>query len=58
MEANIAIPSDSKQTWNGGGNKPFGASYGKMMMWFFILSDAITFTGFLVSLWFNTIQVY
>ena len=49
MEANIAIPSDSKQTWNGGGNKPFGASYGKMMMWFFILSDAITFTGFLAA---------
>jgi cytochrome c oxidase subunit 3 len=43
MEANIAIPSDSKETWSGGGVKPFGASYGKMMMWFFILSDALTF---------------
>ena len=49
MEANIAIPSDSKKTWNGGGVKPFGASYGKMMMWFFIVSDALTFSGFLAA---------
>jgi cytochrome c oxidase subunit 3 len=49
MEANIAIPSDSKDTWSGGGNKPFGASYGKMMMWFFIVSDALTFSGFLAA---------
>ncbi len=46
MEATIA---DSQQgsSWNGGGNKPFDSSYGKMMMWFFIMSDAITFSGFL-----------
>ncbi|NVJ88023.1 MAG: cytochrome c oxidase subunit 3 [Flavobacteriaceae bacterium] len=49
MEANIAIPSDGKNTWNGGGVRPFGASYGKMMMWFFILSDALTFSGFLAA---------
>ena len=49
MEANIAVPSDSKETWNGGGQKPFGASYGKMMMWFFIVSDALTFSGFLAA---------
>ncbi|RCS28357.1 cytochrome oxidase subunit III [Polaribacter sp. WD7] len=49
MEANIAIPSESKETWNGGGVKPFGASYGKMMMWFFIVSDALTFSGFLAA---------
>ncbi|WP_088324289.1 cytochrome c oxidase subunit 3 [Polaribacter tangerinus] len=50
MEANIAVPTDKKNTWGGGnGIKPFGASYGKMMMWFFILSDALTFTGFLVA---------
>ena len=35
--------------WNGGSNKPLNASYGKMMMWFFILSDALTFSGFLVA---------
>ena len=49
MEANIAIPSENKETWSGGGVKPFGASYGKMMMWFFILSDALTFSGFLAA---------
>jgi heme/copper-type cytochrome/quinol oxidase subunit 3 len=25
---------------------PMGASYGKLMMWFFIVSDALTFSGF------------
>ena len=40
MEANIAVPNEKKPTWGGGGVKPFGASYGKMMMWFFIVSDA------------------
>ena len=49
MEANIAIPEDGKETWSGGGQRPFGASYGKMMMWFFIVSDALTFTGFLAA---------
>ncbi len=49
MEANIAVNSDKKETWRGGGAKPFGASYGKMMMWFFILSDALTFSGFLAA---------
>ena len=49
MEANIAVPTDKKDIWNGGGGKPFGASYGKMMMWYFILSDALTFSGFLAA---------
>jgi len=49
MESNIAIPSDGKNTWSGGGVRPFGASYGKMMMWFFIVSDALTFSGFLAA---------
>jgi cytochrome c oxidase subunit 3 len=49
MEANVAVHSEKKQTWNGGGVKPFGASYGKMMMWFFIVSDALTFSGFLAA---------
>jgi len=49
MEAKIAIPSNKKETWSGGGVKPFGASYGKMMMWFFIVSDALTFSAFLAA---------
>ena len=49
MEANIAVPNEKKPTWGGGGANPFGASYGKMMMWFFIISDALTFSAFLAA---------
>ncbi|MFN0728294.1 cytochrome c oxidase subunit 3 [Polaribacter gochangensis] len=49
MGATIAVNSEDKTAWNGGGKKPFGASYGKMMMWFFIVSDALTFSGFLAA---------
>ncbi len=37
----------------GGGNDTLQSSYGKMMMWFFILSDALTFSAFLVSYGFS-----
>ena len=40
--------SEDESLW-GGANKPFESSYGKMMMWFFIVSDALTFSGFLVA---------
>ncbi len=39
---------DNKKIW-GGNVSPFGISYGKMMMWFFLVSDAFTFTGFLIA---------
>lgn len=39
---------DSKDAW-GGGQSPFRVSYGKMMMWFFLVSDALTFGGLLMS---------
>jgi cytochrome c oxidase subunit 3 len=35
-------------TWDGG-NEPFKVSYGKLMMWFFLLSDAFTFAAFLTT---------
>src|SRR5690606_750625 len=35
--------------WNGG-HSPFKVSYGKMMMWFFLLTDALTFSGLLASM--------
>ena len=38
---------DSKTAWGGNNVSPYGASYGKLMMWFFLISDALTFTGFL-----------
>ncbi|TXF87559.1 cytochrome oxidase subunit III [Neolewinella aurantiaca] len=35
--------------WEGGKKKPFAVSYGKLMMWYFLLSDAFTFAGFLIA---------
>ena len=43
-----ANTTSNDKIWDGG-NKPLNASYGKMMMWFFIVSDALTFSGFLVA---------
>ncbi|MDB0006954.1 cytochrome c oxidase subunit 3 [Flavobacteriales bacterium] len=40
------ITKNEKEAWSGG-EKPFVASYGKLMMWFFLVSDALTFSGFL-----------
>ena len=34
--------------WNGG-QSPFKVSYGKLMMWIFLLSDAFTFSALLIS---------
>lgn len=45
-EASKAIPNDV--LW-GGGRSPFSVSYGKMMMWFFLVSDALTFSALLVG---------
>ena len=36
------------EDWSGG-KEPFNASYGKLMMWYFLLSDAFTFAGFLIA---------
>ena len=40
--------TDDKKLWDGGAS-PFKASYGKLMMWYFLLSDAFTFAGFLIA---------
>ncbi len=37
-----------QDVWNGGVS-PMNASYGKLMMWFFLLSDAFTFSGLLIT---------
>ena len=49
----VTAASDEQSNIWGGGNKPLKASYGKLMMWFFIVSDALTFSGFLVSYGFS-----
>jgi cytochrome c oxidase subunit III len=38
----------TQDNWSGG-KEPFKASYGKLMMWYFLLSDAFTFAGFLIA---------
>ncbi|MEM0993109.1 MAG: cytochrome oxidase subunit III, partial [Bacteroidota bacterium] len=41
--------NEYEEGWDGGEEKPFKASYGKLMMWYFLLSDAFTFAGFLIA---------
>jgi cytochrome c oxidase subunit III len=35
--------------WWAGGRSPFNVEYGKLMMWYFLMSDAFTFGAFLIS---------
>lgn len=51
MGATVTANSEHK-TWDGA-NEPLGASYGKLMMWFFIVSDALTFSAFLAAYGFS-----
>jgi len=39
---------ETESSWSGG-KPPMEASYGKLMMWYFLLSDAFTFAGFLIA---------
>ncbi len=34
-----------------GGRSPWDVSWGKLMMWLFLVSDAMTFAGLLIGLW-------
>jgi len=38
-----------KTRWWSGGKSPFNIEYGKLMMWYFLMSDAFTFGAFLIS---------
>ena len=40
--------SSDEPDWSGG-TPPLRASYGKLMMWYFLVSDAFTFAGFLIA---------
>jgi len=46
MASTATAPGRSE--WDGGVS-PMGVSYGKLMMWFFLLSDAFTFSALLVT---------
>jgi len=41
-------PKTKRSIWDGG-QSPLKASYGKLMMWFFLLSDAFTFSALLIT---------
>ncbi len=44
----VLVEKNKKSVW-AGGTLPMKASYGKLMMWFFLLSDAFTFSALLVT---------
>lgn len=44
----VIIPAPGKTEWDGGVS-PMNVSYGKLMMWFFLLSDAFTFSALLIT---------
>ncbi len=46
MTTTTTAPAD--KLW-GGGKSPFNVEYGKLMMWYFLMSDAFTFGAFLIS---------
>lgn len=45
--ATTAVAQETK--WWSGGRSPFNVEYGKLMMWYFLMSDAFTFGAFLIS---------
>ena len=48
MAGHASQQLSSAELW-GGKVSPFSTSYGKLMMWFFLVSDALTFGGLLVA---------
>src|SRR5215217_7937349 len=46
--ATAVIQQPTTKLWSGG-KSPFNVSYGKLMMWYFLMSDAFTFGAFLIS---------
>lgn len=48
MDATLPKTGTEGNIW-GGGQRPMQARYGKMMLWFFLASDSLTFASFLVG---------
>lgn len=48
MASTSVATAPGRSAWDGGVS-PMGASYGKLMMWFFLLSDAFTFSALLIT---------
>jgi cytochrome c oxidase subunit 3 len=43
------VTTTHQTKWWSGGKSPFNLEYGKVMMWYFLMSDAFTFGAFLIS---------
>ena len=43
------VATATQTRWWSGGKSPFNVEYGKIMMWYFLMSDAFTFGAFLIS---------
>lgn len=52
MATAVIDEKENKALWAGDA-EPLKASYGKLMMWFFLLSDALSFSGLLISYGFS-----
>jgi cytochrome c oxidase subunit 3 len=48
MATTTTVSAPPTKLW-GGGRSPFNVEYGKIMMWYFLMSDAFTFGAFLIS---------
>jgi len=48
MATVVIDEKENKNIWAGAA-EPFKASYGKLMMWFFLLSDTLSFSGLLIT---------
>jgi cytochrome c oxidase subunit 3 len=49
MSTTVSQIDEVKTTPWAGGRSPFSVEYGRLMMWFFLLSDAFTFSTLLIS---------
>jgi cytochrome c oxidase subunit 3 len=47
--SNVTTASTKEAKWWNGGKSPFDVEYGKVMMWYFLMSDAFTFGAFLIA---------
>ncbi|GAA4741789.1 cytochrome c oxidase subunit 3 [Flavisolibacter ginsenosidimutans] len=45
----MATAAATRTNWWNGGRSPFNVEYGKLMMWYFLISDAFTFGALLIS---------
>ena len=48
----MSVKENYGKAWEGD-DKPYAASYGKLMMWFFLITDTLTFSAFLAAYGFS-----